>query len=156
MVSTIVGYLGVARAYYANGERWGSFAVWDKKRLEPVNLGRVLRDGAHFGADRTLIVAEGNEVDPALLSEYGYKEVGRFSTPSRFAWGENYTVYRSSDGQKKQNARPLSRAFVACCKLMISSVCPRQSATHASAARECGRRGFRHRCHFHCPRQKRR
>jgi hypothetical protein len=97
MVSTIVGYLGVERAYYANGERWGSFVVWDKKRLEPVDMDRVLREAANFGARRTLIVAEGNEVRPALLSAYGYKEVGRFSTSSRFAWGENYTVYRSSD-----------------------------------------------------------
>ncbi len=34
--STIVGYLGKDRAYYPQGQRWGSFVIWDTAREAPV------------------------------------------------------------------------------------------------------------------------
>jgi hypothetical protein len=88
----IIGYLGVDRAYYANGQRWGSFTVWDRQRLQPVDMRRVLADTVAFGPAATLIVAAGTEVDPALLHGNGFDEVARFDGAK--VPEENYTIYR--------------------------------------------------------------
>jgi len=88
----IIGYLGVDRAYYANGRRWGSFTVWDRQRLQPVDVQRVLEDTVAFGPAATLIVAAGTEVSPALLHGHGFDEVARFDGAK--VPEENYTIYR--------------------------------------------------------------
>jgi hypothetical protein len=91
-VVPIVGYLGVDRAYYANGRRWGSFTVWDRQRLQPVDMQSVLQDSVAFGTAATLIVDAGTEVDPVLLHGHGFDEVARFDGAR--APEENYTIYR--------------------------------------------------------------
>jgi hypothetical protein len=91
-ISTVVGYLGADRAYYANGRRWGSFTVWDRVRLEPVSMDVVLGDVAQFSQAATLIVAAGSEIDPAVLSKHQFSEVARFDGAAMP--DENYTVYR--------------------------------------------------------------
>lgn len=91
-ISTVVGYLGADRAYYANGRRWGSFTVWDRVRLEPVSMDVVLGDVAQSSQAATLIVAAGSEIDPAVLSKHQFSEVARFDGAAMP--DENYTVYR--------------------------------------------------------------
>jgi hypothetical protein len=88
----IIGYLGVDKAYYANGRRWGSFTVWDQRRLEPTDMQAVMQDCVHFGPAATLIVAADTTVDAALLSRYGFREVMQFN--GAVLPEENYGIYR--------------------------------------------------------------
>jgi len=88
---TVVGYLQVDRIYYANGRRWGSFAVWDRRRLEPIDMEAVMRDVDRFGPSATFIVAEGQPVDPSMLARHGFHEVARFQGAT--VQDENYLIY---------------------------------------------------------------
>jgi hypothetical protein len=88
----IIGYLGADQAYWANGRRWGSFTVWDQRRLEPTDMASVMEDSIQFGPAATLIVATDNMVDPALLSRYGFREVMQFHAAVQPT--ENYDIYR--------------------------------------------------------------
>jgi hypothetical protein len=88
----IIGYLGVDKAYYANGRRWGSFTVWDQKRLEPTDMNVVMEDTATFGPATTLIVSAATAVDPDLLRRYGFSEV--LQLKGAVFWNENYVLYR--------------------------------------------------------------
>jgi len=91
----IIGYLGVQKAYYANGRRWGSFTVWDQKRLEPTDMKSVLEDSVAFGPAATLLVAADTTVDPTLASQYGFREVKQFD--AAVLPEENYRIYRRSN-----------------------------------------------------------
>ena len=88
---TVVGYLQVDRIYYANGRRWGSFAVWDRKRLEPVDIKAVMRDVDQFGPAVTIIAAEDARVDAAELGRHGFQEVARFE--GAIVSSEDYVIY---------------------------------------------------------------
>jgi len=90
----IIGYLGVDKAYFANGRRWGSFTVWDQKRLEPIDMNLVMEDSTRFGPAATLIVAADTTVDPALLSRYGFNLV--LQLDGAVLPQENYGIYRRS------------------------------------------------------------
>lgn len=107
VMAPIVGYLQIERAYYANGRRWGSFTVWDRKRLLEIDLDGFLADAASFGPVSTLVVSCGKpaagcatNADPALLRKYGFAEVGIFDG-ARVA-DENYLVYRRSSATPKR------------------------------------------------------
>jgi len=95
-VSTVVGYLGANRIYYANGRRWGSFVKWDKSRAEPVDMDAVLGDIPQPLRGATLIVSADTRVDPAILTKHRFSEVAQFKGA---AWDdENYTIYRRRVG----------------------------------------------------------
>jgi hypothetical protein len=94
LTSPIVGYLGARRAYYANGRRWGSFTIWDQRRLQPVDLQKVLEDAQHFGPFITFIADADAPVDSELLSQYGFEQVASFNGAADAR--ENYSIYRSA------------------------------------------------------------
>jgi hypothetical protein len=104
LTSPIVGYLGAERAYYANGRRWGSFTIWDQRRLQPVDLQAVLEDAQRFGPFVTFIADADAPVDAALLSRYGFEEVASFNGAADSK--ENYSLYRSG-------AKPVDRPSAA-------------------------------------------
>jgi len=90
-IAPIVGYLGIRQAYYPQGSRWGSFTIWDQRRLGPLNFDQALVEVKRFGSAGTWI-AEAAADDPDLMRKYGFAEVANFSG----AESENYIVYRRS------------------------------------------------------------
>jgi hypothetical protein len=90
----IVSYLKIDRAYYLNARRWGSFGIWDKRRLEPVDMEQALANAARIAPNATLVISPGIDVDPAILRKFGFMEVANF-TGAREPF-ETYTVYRHS------------------------------------------------------------
>ncbi len=88
--STVVGFLGAPSFHYAQAARQGSFVIWDKARLEPIDVNSFLR----------LAKAEGNATvldcdakwSEALL-RFGFIEVARFD---HSITGENCVVYRAN------------------------------------------------------------
>ncbi len=90
----IIGYLGVDKAFFANGRRWGSFTVWDQRRLQPTDMSIVMQDTLRFGPAATLIVSVDTSVDPALLRQYGFSEV--MHTNGAALPEEDYVIYRRS------------------------------------------------------------
>jgi hypothetical protein len=90
----IIGYLGVEKAYFANGRRWGSFTVWDQKRLEPTDMTSVMEDSVAFGPAATLLVAADTNVDSTLTSQYGFREVKQID--AAVLPEENFRIYRRS------------------------------------------------------------
>jgi len=89
--STVVGYLGVDRIYYANGRRWGSFVVWDSKRLGPIDLEAVMHDADQLGPSVTIIAAEGEPLNPTVLERHGFRLAARFE--GAVVAEENYLIY---------------------------------------------------------------
>ncbi len=89
--TTVVGYLGVDRIYYANGRRWGSFVVWDSKRLQPVDIEAVMQDVDRLGWPVTFIAAESENVDPSVLRRHGFQAVAQFH--GAVVPDENYVIY---------------------------------------------------------------
>ena len=90
--STIAGYLGADRIYYANGRRWGSFVVWDRKRLQPVDIEAVMQDLDQLGPAVTFIAAEGQDLNPAALARHRFRVAARFR--GAVVADENYVIYR--------------------------------------------------------------
>jgi hypothetical protein len=89
---SIVGYLSIKSAYYANGRRWGSFTIWDQRRWQPVDLDRVAADSEAFGPAVTWIWSVATPVDRVFLASHGFLEVGEFlgaRVPE-----ENFIVFR--------------------------------------------------------------
>jgi hypothetical protein len=91
----IIGYLGVDKAFFANGQRWGSFTVWDQTRLQPTDMTIVMNDSIRFGPAATLIVSADTSVDQALLRRYGFSEVLQLDGAA--VARENYVIYRRSN-----------------------------------------------------------
>jgi hypothetical protein len=89
--TTVVGYLGVDRIYDANGRRWGSFVVWDSKRLGPIDIEAVMHDADQFGPAVTIIAAEDEALDPTLLERHGFRLAARFE--GAVVADENYVIY---------------------------------------------------------------
>lgn len=88
----IIGYLGRDRAYYPNGSRWGSFAVWDRTRLGHVDVDRAIAEAAPGAMSVIWIVRADmdSQLGPALGAR-GFVPEANF-TGSRMR--ENYVVYR--------------------------------------------------------------
>jgi hypothetical protein len=95
-MAPIVGYLGIERAYYPNGQRWGSFTIWDQRRLAPVRLEGVFDAQNIASRSATWIASAGTDIDPALLAKYGFIEVAVFSGARELE--ENYTIFRRTAG----------------------------------------------------------
>ena len=68
-IAPIVGYLGIRQAYYPQGSRWGSFTIWDQRRLGPLNFDQALVEVKRFGSAGTWI-AEASADDPDLMRKY--------------------------------------------------------------------------------------
>jgi hypothetical protein len=86
--SSVVGYLGIDRAYYPEGGRWGSFVVWDNARKQMVDLQTALQA---TGVPATLVMTTNADVEG--VEEAGFRRVVGFTEP----WarmGESYIVYR--------------------------------------------------------------
>lgn len=91
-MATVVGYLGVPKAYFPQGDRWGSFTIWDKARTRPVDLDATLGRLAERSGGVILLIGKGTDVDPALLARHGFAEVARFNGAG--VRDENYVLYR--------------------------------------------------------------
>ena len=98
---SIVGYLCVERAYYANGRRWGSFTIWDQLRRQPVDLDHVLDASEKFGSSVTWVSSVTTPIDRSLLGKHGFLEVGEF-LGARDS-DENFVVFRRT---AKGDGRP--------------------------------------------------
>jgi hypothetical protein len=92
--TTVVGYLGIDRAYYVNARRWGSFTVWDKQREQKSGIAGVLDAIVRMGPEETLVASDDTGVSPTILRSYGFLPVAQFEAAS--VPDENYTVYRRS------------------------------------------------------------
>jgi hypothetical protein len=86
--STVLGYLGAASFHYAPGQRQGSFVVWDKARLAPVDLDAFLSSAKAAGAATVLDCDR--KADETLM-RFGFVEVARFE--HSIIW-EDCAVYR--------------------------------------------------------------
>jgi hypothetical protein len=89
---TVVGYLGIDQAFYANGYRWGSFVVWDWQRLEKPQARRVFELIDGLGCNLTLLEPPG--AHPKELLDREWREVARFT--DAMVGDENYIIYRKS------------------------------------------------------------
>lgn len=88
----VIGYLGIRRAYYLNGGRWGSFTVWDQARLERIDVDQAIAVAAPAGEAMTWVVdlgAAAEQMGPVLVAR-GFTEAARFTG----AREENYVLYR--------------------------------------------------------------
>lgn len=92
---TVVGYLGVKRIYYPEGERWGSYIVWDHKRHENTGLDNCLKSAQSLGGN-VLVVSSYRE-DGSLRNGYFYK-VAEFTGALRD--DENFIIYRARNGRE--------------------------------------------------------
>jgi hypothetical protein len=93
IASTVVGYLGAPNFYYAQGGRRGSFIVWDKARLAPVDLDAFFRLADSMRPAPTVLDCgpERNEQRPAAR---GYVPVATFDGSTS---GEDCTIYRRAN-----------------------------------------------------------
>ncbi len=89
-VSPVIAYLGAERVYFLNGRRFGSFTIWDQRRLTR-DLEGALGDLDRKERPVVLIVSLRND-DPALFARYGYREIARFTGANRRE--ENFVLYR--------------------------------------------------------------
>ena len=91
---TVVGYLGVDKIYYPQGERWGSFIVWDKKRYENMGLDKCLESALALDHDlgRDVLVVSSYTKDSSL-HESQFRKVAEFVGALRD--DENFVLYQS-------------------------------------------------------------
>ena len=89
-VSTVVGYLGIPRAYYGNVGRWGSFTLWDRAREQVRDAAAMLEAADGLPRPTTLVTTE--PIGAALAGRYGYREIARFDGASNPT--ERYVLYR--------------------------------------------------------------
>lgn len=88
--SAVVGHLGVARAFYANAGRWGSFVLWDRRRLVPRSPAELLAEIAAVPTPHTLVARPDFASD--LIAAAGYREMARFTGATDPL--ENYVIWR--------------------------------------------------------------
>ena len=87
---TVVGYLGVKQIYYPQGNRWGSYVIWDWKRRENVGLDRCLKAAESLGRD---ILVVSSYADESLPQTAPFVVVAKFKGALRS--DENFVLYRS-------------------------------------------------------------
>jgi hypothetical protein len=92
---TVVGYLGVKSIYYPQGERWGSYIVWDEKRYENMGLDKCLQSARSLGTD-VLVVS--SYPDDSSLHDQQFHKVAEFRGALRD--DENFILYRSDPARK--------------------------------------------------------
>lgn len=93
---TVVGYLGVKQIYYPQGDRWGSYVIWDRKRRENVGLVPCLKAAESLGRD-VLVVS--SYADERLPKTAPFVEVAEFKGALRI--DENFVLYRSRATENK-------------------------------------------------------
>jgi hypothetical protein len=94
-MAPIIGYLGIDRAYFVEGSRWGSFTMWDQTRLAKVDWDDALAKVRRLGSRVTLVLSD-TRVDAALLMKNGFSKVAaRFEGSRRI--DEDYVLYRSGE-----------------------------------------------------------
>ena len=89
-VSAVIAYLGAERFYFLNGRRFGSFTIWDQRRLTS-EVEAALSDLDRKKRPVVLIVSLRSD-DPALFARHGYREVARFTGASQR--DEDFVLYR--------------------------------------------------------------
>jgi hypothetical protein len=89
-VSAVIAYLGAKRFYFLNGGRFGSFAIWDQRRLTS-EVEAALGDLDRRKRAVVLIVSLPSD-NPALFARYGYREVARFTGATLRS--EDFVLYR--------------------------------------------------------------
>jgi hypothetical protein len=91
---TVVGYLGIDKMYYPQGERWGSFIVWDQERYENVGFDNCLVSAQalaqKLGRDVMVVSSYATESSP---HESQFQKVAEFRGAIRE--DENFVLYRS-------------------------------------------------------------
>jgi hypothetical protein len=87
--STVVAYLGVRSAFYAQGMREGSFIVWDSRRLQPFDPAAVL-DRAAAVANAIVLDCDGSG-QRQLAADRRFAEIGRFAGVT-----ESCVIYRKT------------------------------------------------------------
>jgi hypothetical protein len=91
---TVVGYLDAKRIYYPEGERWGSYIVWDQKRRENTGLDNCLKSAQSLGGD--VVVVSSYREDGSLRNGY-FDKVAEFTGALRD--DENFIIYRPRNGR---------------------------------------------------------
>ena len=87
----VVGYLAVEKAFYANADRWGSFATWFRgSSLSQPEIKRVLEVVDGWGCDLTLLMNP--REDSNEFSEHRWKRAAQFTGAMKGS--ENYLIYR--------------------------------------------------------------
>jgi len=86
--SAVLGYLEADRIYYAKTQRWGSFVIWDRKWLSPIDDAAVIQGIDALGPHVTVVASW---FDVSQLQAYGFRVVRRFTGS---VIGEDYTIYR--------------------------------------------------------------
>lgn len=89
-VSTIVGHLGIASAYYGNVGRWGSFVLWDRARATPRGIATMLHEVEALPRPTTLVTTA--PLDPGLAARHSFREVARFDNAVERS--ERFVLYR--------------------------------------------------------------
>lgn len=93
---TVIGYLGVKQIYYPQGDRWGSYVLWDWKRRENVGLVPCLKAAESLGRDVLVVSSYADESPPKTTP---FVEVAEFKGALRI--DENFVLYRSKAAEGK-------------------------------------------------------
>jgi hypothetical protein len=86
--SAVLGYLEADRMYYARTQRWGSFVIWDRKWLGPIDDAATIQGIDALGPHVTVVASW---FDVTQLQAHGFRVVRRFAGSIT---GEDYTIYR--------------------------------------------------------------
>jgi hypothetical protein len=83
----VLGYLGIEKVFYADGDRWGSFS------LSQPEIKRALAVVDGWGCDLTLLTNPTEDADELNeYSKHGWKKAAQFTGAMKET--ENYLVYR--------------------------------------------------------------
>ncbi|GIX06935.1 MAG: hypothetical protein KatS3mg115_1338 [Candidatus Poribacteria bacterium] len=88
-VSTVVGYARLPKIFYARGERWGSFVVWDKARTQGVSQEQLMALWERLGPETVLLT--NYRVREELLAPHGLQEWAAFT--GAMVGDENFFIY---------------------------------------------------------------
>jgi hypothetical protein len=91
---TVVGYLGIDKIYYPQGERWGSYMVWDQKRYENMGLEKCLESALSLKRDLgTDVLVVSSYTKDSSPRESQFRRIAEFTGALRD--DENFTLYQS-------------------------------------------------------------
>ncbi len=93
--SALLGYLN-KQAYYAQSARWGSFVVWDNRRLEPINQEELLAAAKRVATEKNSEVLFVSNV-PVSETHKEFKFQASFTEPAVVV-DEIYFFYTVSPG----------------------------------------------------------
>ena len=108
---TIVGYLGLPRAFYPYGNetaavreggRWGSFVIFDRLRLAEPDDAAILAAADRLGPSTTILMPLAR--DATALQARGFTLMARF--PDATVADETFALYRKRKGSELDNTQP--------------------------------------------------